>query len=206
MLKKFLKHSSVEWQFTTDKSKWFTFIEVIVAVTVFSIMMISVIFIFINSSEVSLKIDVNRALQENSKNIIETIAEDLRKNNIKECAGGVVKWCRNNSVKFSTWVELWIWDNHYYLAKKVWTDYILTDNTECSTTNKQCFVVKNWEILSNSSVKITNLNFTIFSEHIPKVQINFLMKPMLGKWVKSNLIKNNEINIQTTLSERYLKN
>jgi GTPase SAR1 family protein len=48
-------------------------------------MMVSVIFIFINSSELSAKIDINRALQENSKNIIETIAEDLRKHEIREC-------------------------------------------------------------------------------------------------------------------------
>ncbi len=189
----------------TNNFTWFTLIEVVVAVTVFSIMMVSVIFIFINSSEVSLKIDINRALQENSKNIVETIAEDLRKNSIADCSWGITEWCKSNLVKSSTWVQLWIWTNHYYLAKKVWSDYILTDNTYCGITNNQCFIVKNWELLSNSSVKIDSLEFSIFSEHIPKVQINLLIKPMTGKWVKSNLIKNNEINIQTTLSERYLK-
>jgi hypothetical protein len=32
-----------------------------------------------------MKVDINRVLQENSKNIIETISEDLRKNDLKVC-------------------------------------------------------------------------------------------------------------------------
>lgn len=187
---------------------WFTLIEVIVAVTIFSIMMVSVIFIFVNSSEVSLKVDINRSMQENSKNIVETIAEDLRKNSIKECGWWITDWCRDNSVKFSTWVELRIWENHYYLAKEnsvsPWS-YIMANLSDCDEIKEQCYIVKNWEILSNSSVKINSLEFSVFSEHIPKVQINFLMKPMIWKWVRPDLIKENEINIQTTLSERLLK-
>lgn len=188
-------------------NKAFTLIEIIVAITIFSIMMTSVIFIFVNSSQLSLKIDINRTLQENSKNIIETIAEDLRKNDIKECAWSISEWCVSNTLKFSTWTELWVWDNHYYLAKKIDTGNFIkvTDLSECNALSKQCFIVLNWQMLSNSSVKIENLEFSIFSEHIPKVQINLFMRPMIWKWVKVDLIKNNELNIQTTLSERYLK-
>lgn len=195
-------------------NKAFTLIEIIVAITIFSIMMTSVIFIFVNSSQLSLKIDINRTLQENSKNIIETIAEDLRKNDIKECAWSISEWCVSSTLKFSTWTELWVWDNHYYLAKKdsLWNLIKTTNLYDCDELKKQeqCFIaVKKWledpAMLSNSSVKIENLEFSIFSEHIPKVQINLFMRPMIWKWVKVDLIKNNELNIQTTLSERYLK-
>lgn len=186
----------------------FTLIELLVSITLFSIMMVSVIFIFINSSELSAKIDINRALQENSKNIIETIAEDLRKHEIRECWWWISNWCKDTSKKFMTGSELWIGTNHYYLAKKntllPW-NFIKADNSDCDQIVDQCFIILNWVMLSNSSVKISNLEFDIFSEHIPKVQINFLIKPMVLKWIRWDLIENNEINIQTVLSERYLK-
>jgi hypothetical protein len=67
-------------------------------------------------------------------------------------------------------------------------------------------LLKNGEMLSNSFVTIQNLEFSIFKEHIPKVQINLLMKSMWWKWVNSNLIKNTELNLQTTLGEQYIKN
>jgi len=185
---------------------WFTLVEVIVAVTIMSIIMISVMFIFVNSSQLSMKIDINRVLQENSKNIIETISEDLRKNDIKICADWINKWCLGNNT-ILTWSELWIWNNHYYVAKKndtLW-EYLKVDNIpEC--TQEQCFILKNWQILSNSFVTIYNLEFTIIKEHIPKIQINMLIKPTLWKWVNTNLIKDSELNLQTTLSEEYIKN
>ncbi|MGB2110726.1 MAG: PilW family protein [Patescibacteria group bacterium] len=59
--------------------KAFTVIEVLVAVTILSIIMISVMQIYISSSDISLKTDINRSMQENIKNAIETIAEDIRK-------------------------------------------------------------------------------------------------------------------------------
>jgi hypothetical protein len=185
---------------------WFTLVEVIVAVTIMSIIMISVMFIFVNSTQLSMKIDINRVLQENSKNIIETISEDLRKNDIRTCSDWIIKWCLGDNT-IMTWSELWIWNNHYYVAKKndtLW-EYIKVDNLpEC--TQIQCFILKNWQILSNSFVTIYNLEFTIINEHIPKIQINILIKPTLWKWVNTNLIKNSELNLQTTLSEEYIKN
>jgi Tfp pilus assembly protein PilW len=42
--------------------------------------MISVMSIYISSTDISLKTDINRAMQENIKNAVETIAEDVRKN------------------------------------------------------------------------------------------------------------------------------
>ncbi len=186
--------------------KAFTLVEIIVAVTILSIIMISVIFIFVNASKLSMKIDTNRVLQENSKNIIETISEDLRKNDLKECSGPVSKWCLWNSA-ISVSNELWIWDNHYYLAKKNLTlgDYIkIDDMNECRI--KQCFLLKNWQILSNSLVAIYNLEFNIFKEHIPKIQINMLINPVVWKWANTSIIWSWWLNLQTTLSEEYLKN
>lgn len=187
-----------------NNNYWFTLVEVIVAVTIMSIIMISVMFIFINSSQLSMKIDINRSLQENSKNIIETISEDLRKNWLRECTDWIIKWCLSDNY-IATWSELWIWDNHYYLAKKNLSigEYIkINDMSECD--QKQCFILKNGQILSNSYVSINNLEFSIINQHITKIQLNLVLRPSSWKWVNQNLIKNNELNIQTTLSESYI--
>jgi len=45
--------------------------------------MISITTIFISSSDISNKAEINRAMQENIKNVIETIAEDIRQNGIE---------------------------------------------------------------------------------------------------------------------------
>jgi prepilin-type N-terminal cleavage/methylation domain-containing protein len=58
----------------------FTLIEVLVSITIFSIMMISVISIYIISTDITLKSDINRIMQENLKNVSNKIAEDIRKN------------------------------------------------------------------------------------------------------------------------------
>jgi prepilin-type N-terminal cleavage/methylation domain-containing protein len=60
-------------------SKAFTLIEVLVSITIFSIMMISIISIYIISTDITLKSDINRIMQENLKNVSSRIAEDIRK-------------------------------------------------------------------------------------------------------------------------------
>jgi hypothetical protein len=45
-----------------------------------SIILVSVMDIFILSNDISYKADINRNMQKNIKNVVETIAEDLRKN------------------------------------------------------------------------------------------------------------------------------
>jgi hypothetical protein len=42
--------------------------------------MVSMIMIYASSANIDRKIEINRAMQENTKNIVETIAEDIRIN------------------------------------------------------------------------------------------------------------------------------
>lgn len=184
---------------------WFTLVEVIVAVTIFSMIMISVLMIFANTNDLSMKIDVDRILQENTKNIIETISDDLKNQDIKTCWDGITDWCIWQD-KLTTSNELWVWNNHYYLAKEssiLWTYIKISSLDDCKTN--QCFIMKNWEILSNSYVTIKKLEFNIFSDHNSKVQINMIIYPMSWKWIKSYLITQNKLNVQTTLNDNYLK-
>ena len=60
--------------------KAFTLIEVIVSITILSMILVSVFAVFFLASDLSNKADVNRLMQEKIKNIVETISEDVRKN------------------------------------------------------------------------------------------------------------------------------
>jgi prepilin-type N-terminal cleavage/methylation domain-containing protein len=63
-----------------NKKTAFTLIEILVSLTILSIIMVSVLFIFMNSTNLSAKSEINRVMQENIKNVIETISEDIRNN------------------------------------------------------------------------------------------------------------------------------
>ncbi len=189
---------------------WFTLIELVVSITILSIIMVSVFTIFKLASDLNNKVDISRAMQENTKNIVETLAEDLRKN--------WSSWVNNdliyNECKLSTtsnylsWSKLCIWNNSYYLAKIVGENWARIENfNDC--INKQCFlVVNNWSVvtqLSNSWVWFKKLNFYISNSASKKVVINFELEPSKTKWINSNLIKENKMIFQTTLSERLYK-
>jgi prepilin-type N-terminal cleavage/methylation domain-containing protein len=60
----------------------FTLIEVIVSISILSIIMISIFAIFNLSANLNNKIDISRSMQENIKNIRQIISEDISTNKI----------------------------------------------------------------------------------------------------------------------------
>jgi type II secretory pathway pseudopilin PulG len=58
----------------------FTLVEIMIAITIFMIVMVSVLQIFGISVNITNKVDINRQVQENIKNLTETLAEDIRQN------------------------------------------------------------------------------------------------------------------------------
>ncbi len=60
-------------------TKAFTLIELIVSMTIFAIIMVSVISIFLFSSQMSQRVELERNMQENIKSVMEDIAEEIRK-------------------------------------------------------------------------------------------------------------------------------
>jgi len=65
-----------------NKRGAFTLIEVLISITILSIVMITILMVYIIASDISIKADINRLMQENIKNAVEQIAEDVRKNGI----------------------------------------------------------------------------------------------------------------------------
>ncbi|MFZ4460984.1 MAG: PulJ/GspJ family protein [Patescibacteria group bacterium] len=60
----------------------FTLIEIIIAVTILSFIMVSVFGIYSNIIALNKRLAVSRSLQENARNITEIIAKDIRENGI----------------------------------------------------------------------------------------------------------------------------
>ncbi len=202
-------------QFFMQK-KAFTLIEILVAITIFSIFMISMIMIYASSANTDRKIDINRTMQENTKNIIETIAEDIRKNWISWVSmQKALDSCdfNYNNWLYKQWDKLCVWDFSYYLAIKIWWVYNRVDSSEmdvkCSDLKNECILVKDDGIsitrLSNSRVKFKNLKFLVSDKYIPKVTIVYEMQPSIKKGVKAETIKNSKLNIQTTITSRIIK-
>ena len=183
---------------------WFTLVEVVVSVTIFSIIMISMISIYILSSDTSLKSDINRAMHENIKSVITDIPEDIMKNSILWVSYDVMDSCGFSiSGNYKVGDKLCISSlNDYYLAKKsLWT-YIRVDKFSCENLEDQCYIVKNWNPLTNSLVSVKDLQFYVSSENVNKATIKIILQPTIKAGVKPDLIKNNKIIFQTTISER----
>ncbi len=182
----------------------FTLVEVVVSITIFSIMMISIISIYILSSDTSLKSDINRAMHENMKSVTTEISEDIMKNGIIWVSENTLDTCSFNvSTSYKQGSKLCTkWLNEYYLAKKIWTWFIRTDNITCENIAEQCYIVKNWKPLTNSLVTVKNIDFYVTSLYVNKVTVKIILQPTIKAWVKPNLIENNKLIFQTTISER----
>lgn len=188
---------------------WFTLVEVIVAITIFSLMMVSVIVIFAQVSKVNKTVEANRSIQENIKKSIEYIAEDVR---LSE-----EDWT-NREVDLSTDLTkvLKVWDNEYYLAKKdsdTWA-FRLVSNDICTNeeTREVCYIVKenHWDIipLTNSDINVKYLNFNISNADKDYPRITMTLETSAPKWTfnSEKLMKDSEILIQTTFWKRIIPN
>ena len=192
--------------------KWFTLIEVIVAISILSLIMISVFAIFTLSADLNNKTDISRSMQQNIKNIEQILSEDIRNNKITWVNSQITSSCEMSSwQKFSTWTKLCIWSNSYYLAKDVtWVWSRILDYKECSVWKESCYLVRDdgstISQLSNSWVEFRSLYFYVSNASVKNATILFEMQPSTKKGIKTDLIKNNKINFQTTIWERLYNN
>ncbi len=186
--------------------KAFTLIEVLISITILSIVMITILMVYVIASDIAIKADINRLMQENIKTAVEQIADDIRKNGITWVAINIPdtncssSW--NMEWKYEKWNKLCTLKNEYYLAYKVWVNWIRTTKASCSGIDTHCIIVKNGKPITNSLVSIKALSFWVSKENVSKVTINMLMQPATRKWLKPDLIKENKLIFQTTLSNR----
>lgn len=195
-----------------NSKTWFTLIELLVSISILSIVMISIFTIFQLASEANNRTDISRAMQENIKNIVETIAEDVRTKSISWLNSQINWSCDLSWWSYLTWSKLCIWGNNYYLARfnnTTWVYNRIIDFSDCDIWKESCVLVKkdvNGDInpLSNSWVEFRNINFSVVNleNKEKKLILNFVMQPSTKKWIKMWLIKDNKIIFQTTFSQR----
>ena len=201
------------------KHSWFTLVEVLVAMTVFAMTMVSVMLIYAAASQIALKTDINREMQQNIKSVIETIAEDVRKSEdwiialYDDSLFSYIPLTDPNMVS-QTWSAIKIWTNTYFLADYDMLDSIPYDvnnlvkvgTTFCEGIKNRCILMQKWVgPLSNGKISFTNLEFYVTNWPVPKVTINLTMRPAIKNWLRADLIQNSELHFQTTISERHLQ-
>jgi len=190
------------------KNFWFTLIEMIVSITIFSIIMVSIIMIYSRSVNISSQYDINRELRQNIKSLLEDIAEEVRKNHIK--------WVKNGYWPYTfsahTWTMLKVWNIEYKLEKYKYDDLTNSDNSlNCSDIKTICKINKYKSLsliwpLTNSKISFSDFRFEVsWKWEIPKVKINFVARPAVRAWISPEVIKRSTITVQTTFSERLLK-
>ncbi len=192
---------------TKNTSFAFTLVEVLVAMTIFSIIMVSVFMIYASSVQISIKADINREMQQNIKSVIERISNDIRKNGITGVSESVLVYWTGAW----DWSALKVWNNFYFLSDYgdiISGDFDIRKSNidECTEIKNTCWIVQKWVWpLSNSKVSFTDLHFYVTRESIPKVTITFTVKPSTKKWLRAELVKSSTTHFQTTISEQTLQ-
>ena len=200
----------------------FTLVEILISMTIFSIIMISVMMIYVTATDISKKYDINREMRNNIKSVVEDIAEEVRKNDILWVKSDYI-WIYNFSnwswsrLKVKNWPEYRL-VKYNKISLEEYEDLTATEKEwlspldNCLDIKDMCRIVKfdnlGVEIwpLSNSKVSFTNLSFNVsWSWAIPKVTLNFTARASIREWVRAELAKKTKIIFQTTISERALK-
>ncbi len=193
-------------------NKAFTLVEVLVSMTILAIVMVSILMIYALSVQISMKADLNREMQQNIKSVVETLAEDVRKNWITAVSS-------DKSDSFGTGSKVGdsmiLGDKQYVLIEytNIQSDNFQRINiADCTDIKKVCALAKvdfvNWKIiwpLTNSKISFTNLEFWVTQGAIPKVTINMSVRAAIKNGVRPDLIKSSVIHFQTTISERSLQ-
>jgi prepilin-type N-terminal cleavage/methylation domain-containing protein len=185
--------------------KAFTLVEMLISMTIFSIIMVSVIMIYAVTSDISAKYDINREIRQNIKWLVEDISEEVRKNDII--------WVSSNYWDpYVAWIgtRLKVWNIEYRIKK---TDNLgnINNSFDCNDIKNICTIEKylSWNLiwpLSNSKISFIDFNFKVsWKVAIPKVTISFTARGAIKNWLRPDLIKNSKLYFQTTFSERILE-
>ena len=215
---------------------WFTLIELIISIAIFGMIMISVIAIFLFSSQMSTRVELNRLMQENIKNVLEDIAENVRvweiweidanDNRVKGVLedGGTAdcnaiwptkvwtKLCLKGDIQYTIgYYDTTLWPGTWKRANSIQND--CQDNPITWTNLQTCHIIKSdgwgpYYPLTNSFVTFTDVKFIVTNTDatdIPRVTISMVVRPAIRKWLAPNLLKLNEVVIQTSISERLIE-
>lgn len=180
--------------------KAFTLVEIMVAVTIFWVVMVSVMWIYIVSTEATYKSDINRLIHENVKNIVTNLNESVLKEWIKWVSSYITSSCDLWTWEMKSWIKLCTWNWEYFLKDLNWQ---ISDINKCK--KEDCFLVRketNESKVSNNLVAIRDLKFYVTNNSVPKVTVYMKLQPSSTSWVRKSLIEQSTFELQTTISSR----
>ncbi len=186
---------------------WFTLIELIVASTIFMIIIWSVMIVFTSNINISKRSEINRVMQENIKNVVEIISEDIRNNWISWVSKDLLDSCNftsSSSNQYKSGNKFCSSVNQYYIAyyDNISSSYLRWDETNCDEISENCFLYRKWDgPITNSQVSISDLSFYVSDNWKPKLTINMTIRPVLKWWITSRMVKENKIIFQTSFTE-----
>jgi len=190
---------------------WFTLIEMIVSVTILSIIMLSIFVIYKNIVYANKKLELDRIIQENSRNIVETLATEIREKGINYNYYSILSEKLDYNGIGNTILAI---NNSWEYCMQKQKNACAK---ECYKDNKGCYL---WKLdsdikLSDENVSIKNLRFyisgnpdsaTFDDKQEWKVTIVFDLWITAGKWLNSEIIKDSSIHLQTTIGAKFYKN
>ncbi len=209
-------------------SSGFTLIEMVITVTIFAVMSIAVVSIYIQTTNLAQKLRMTRHLSETAREITERIADDVRE---KWMTGVIISastnpyWNWSSSYSSSGSEILGIWDGNkaYIYGKKSETGIDPCDTVNQNDPKIHCgLYVLEWTDYANAfnlvdsfipeeekkRVKIENLNFYISGDGNTtekKVTLVFTLVLMPRIGIPAWLIADTRLHIETTISERFFR-
>ena len=212
------------------KKSAFTLIELVVAMTIFSIIMISVFFIYSNILDTSKRLEIMGNLQENARSVLESIATDVREHGIDFDHYHETMSSYTGSAIDTLAIRGGM---RYYAMHAISVGGTVgctgTDMSDTGTLADQkaqskglysgCYVGLDTGTgaavhVSNEKVVVQKLKFfisgegarTLTSERSPgKVTVLLTLAPAPGQGIPLSMTKDSAITIQTTLSEKAYK-
>lgn len=190
--------------------KAFTLIELLVAITILAVIMLSILAIYSDIVGINKRLEYSRIINENSRNIIETFASQIRQKWINYNSYTPLMWW---NIDYEKWNNiLYANPNDTYCLKKTWADIC---DASCYTDPYKCYLGKIWNDikLNDERVVIKNLKFFIYpkiwhnsailKDREWRVTLVFDMEIAPSKSVTES---GSTVHIQTTINETIYKN
>lgn len=199
----------------------FTLIELVVSVTILSVIMLSVFVIYSNLIQVNKRLEDMRIVQENIRNITEKIATDVREKWIDfSYYNGSSSLKTNNYTGSGNSILAIQGGNKYYPMKDGLVGWpILCSEADQKDIKMQCYmgiedIFNTRKALSDNRVSVENIRFFISGNPSTsitnlaqegKVTIILSLRISNSAGIHSEIAKNTHMSIETTISEKIYK-
>lgn len=217
---------------SSTSHRWFTLIELMIAMSIFIVMSVMIMSVYINTTNTTRKLNATRQLSEVAREITERVAQDVRESGIAD------GWNIGFDVNYDPWKSynyteegsefmsiLWRWVYVYGKKTETWMVPCADSPSENTKTDTKIhcglYFVLPWDngkdaynlvdsfIMDESKkrVKIQDLKFYIsgWDWTTKKVTLVMTLTLMPRVWVPASMLENTKLQIQTTISERWWK-